>query len=396
MDSSVSLVAFGMCRHDGGDLFPPHFRSRRLLPTQTSSSPNLASTKQVMSPMSGIRQLPAEIVHRIVSIALAEYLDDLLVGAQSGACLPFCRSGPEGCATRAPPDLVESLLVASYQLHDVSSKIISSLQGYLSQEEQLAGALDRSPWSDVAEVRALRKLSLTYAHNKIPQLAVLMRHTMASVLEGYRTVFCMQFQLAGFAAQMNSWRDGLPEQQPISAVQDLHSTCEGNQKVARNVRVTLARCPAAFRDVLAPRVDACRRAIAISYAYELYIMEFEMRWQSVLELGAADVGDPLEHEEPARDLVRLIEHIRDGHAGMRADWDIAVPLDEALGVERLLALCALLREITAKDPSDRLTDAQGAAQTLLGELEARRRQPNSPGPLRNGETQYPGNEVCST
>ncbi|GJE97460.1 hypothetical protein PsYK624_136800 [Phanerochaete sordida] len=171
---------------------------------------------------------------------------------------------------------------------------------------------------------------------------------------------------------MNTWRHVFIGQRSITSLRTLYDTRAGNQKIARNVRGVLAQCPAAFRDVLGPRVDACTRDMAILHAYELYFLELKMHWRTPLVPDAADDGDPSAHEESARELVRLIQQIRDSDACTRADWDYAVPLDDALGTERLLVWCTLLREIaTTEVASEQIADAQDVARSLLSNLETR-------------------------
>ncbi|GJE97491.1 hypothetical protein PsYK624_137120 [Phanerochaete sordida] len=329
------------------------------------------------------RHLPVELIHNIVSLALAEHLDDLLVGTQSEARLPFSTSGSEFYAPREHPDLVESLMVASYQLHHVTSKIVSSFSapGRRRRSAGEAAEANGGPWLAVAKTRELRALVITHDLTKATQIAALIRLRTGSILEVYRLVFCIQYQLA-IAAQMQTWRHVVAGMESILSLQAVHSDRAGNQEIARSMREVLALCPAAFRDVLAPRVSASTLDIAIFHEYDIHVLELEIHWRTITE--------PEDEDLPAIDacvyeLTRLLRDARDASSRVHADWDHPGSLNGALDEERLEVWCTLLRGISetgnpsallreiadAEDLGERLADAQDAVRRLLADFEPR-------------------------
>ncbi|GJE85030.1 hypothetical protein PsYK624_011070 [Phanerochaete sordida] len=264
-------------------------------------------------------------------------------------------------------------MVASYQLHHVTSKIVSSLSASsrIRRSSGVSAEAKGSPWLAVAKTRELRALVITHDLTKATQIAALIRLRTGPILEVYRLVFCIQYQIA-IAAQMQTWRHVVAGTDSIMSLQAVHNARAGSQEIARSMREVLVLCPAAFREVLAPRVSASTRDIAILHEYDIQLLELEIRWRTISGPDTADDEDPVILEASIKDMTRLIRRVHDAGSRVHPDWGLAVPLDDALDEERLEAWFTLLREIVdGDDSSELLTDAKSAARGLLDDLEPR-------------------------
>ncbi|EKM57418.1 uncharacterized protein PHACADRAFT_181998 [Phanerochaete carnosa HHB-10118-sp] len=255
----------------------------------------------------GLNRLPVEIIYRILWAAVAQHIDDVVLGPRSQLPLPFYLSESGEPANREDSDLVESLLLTSYQFHQVSLQILSDAFDIPLREERL-WRLEQTPWNEVALTRKFCAMMRELDYSQLDRLAEIAK-------------------------------------EPASLISN------------------------AVREVLAPRLDGCLRKVVIVDTYDLPHAELQLRWDIITRqlstlCQEAIVSRTLEMLLGSHQ--GKIQGMQAADARALAEWDHAVSLDESIGIERLAAWCTLLRKTIAEQHCiENLAEVKTAAGSLL-------------------------------
>ncbi|GJE85044.1 hypothetical protein PsYK624_011210 [Phanerochaete sordida] len=324
----------------------------------------------VLAASTSVCSLPDDMVHNILSVALAEHFDSLLLGPESRARLPFCSVAGTVSTTRSEfPNVAESLLLVSRQFYRVTLHVLSAALSIPFRESSTdtRARLEEVPWIELSWIRKLRNL----VHNARPsmqvseigQLGAALPLSRCALGRGYRAVMHLKLHTSLPKLRLHSFPS-------IGDLQDLQRR-RPTGTLAPKAPDDISQLPDAFRSVLLKQFDMALAEEAIFYGYELYVLELALQWSlCMVSASVARHNNPGAPVQPHADRIQeLIEHIRDADSDMRTTWQYAVPLDCALGSGKLTYWSTLLRRIAGD--IDTSSPAKDAARALLQDFELR-------------------------
>ncbi|GJE85039.1 hypothetical protein PsYK624_011160 [Phanerochaete sordida] len=322
-------------------------------------------------------RLPLELLTQVVSIALAEHVDSLLVGSLAHAPLPFCKTSRQ--PSRECPDVAESLLLVSYQVHVVSVKMLSNAF-QIDMEESTPSArpeLQRSPWIAFPMVRRVlapwamsdvtrpiqRSLSSVDDLN-CPLLRVYcLVHILTSTVNLLKTMNpYVSEALAGFllAPELAKFKDD-PKWPGNSA--------------ARDIRGQFPLCPVLFQDVLRDRFEDCLITVGRYQMYDVHFMQLMEMWKATEHhlVHPDEQRTAVSVENNAAFMSYFVAKIQESDLLMRRDWIYTKPLDEALGRDRIDLWCTFLRKIRDTEHNNKHLTSDGTIilRSILQDFEER-------------------------
>ncbi|GJE85056.1 hypothetical protein PsYK624_011330 [Phanerochaete sordida] len=313
------------------------------------------------------------MVHNILSVALAEHFDSLLLGREARARLPFCAVEIEASTTRLErPDVAESLLLVSRQFYQITLHVLSAALSIPFRESSpdTRASLEENPWIELSWIRKLRSLvysaSASMEMSRIWKLGTTLPLSRCAFGRAYRAVLHLKHRKRFNRVHLRLFSD-------IEELQELQSR-HPMSVPAPDAPDDVLQLPDAFRSVLLKQVDQARVEEVIFYKYDVYATELILQWTQCVDavaVGRCDDLDALIWPNANR-IHELVEHIRDSDSDMRRTWAYSVPLDRALGTEKLTDWCTLLRRIVeANGTSQFVSIAKDASQALLQEFEPR-------------------------
>ncbi|GJE95648.1 hypothetical protein PsYK624_118340 [Phanerochaete sordida] len=273
--------------------------------------------------------LPPEILHAILSRAIARHLDDVLAASSSSPASP----------SHEDPDaqigaLVTALLAVSCQVRQTALLILSSAFGIALSRVGLWRLEDR-PWPKIESVRRILHRKFDFGADRDLLIRLMTRSACPEppILAVYLYAHVLNEISAHHFEPMV-----LPVQgggEPLAV--DSESTAHYFEVHTMN---QYAASPTAFRELLWARLEHAFAAGTIARTYGKVMLSINTTWERI-----EDFASSIDAETPPSsvstltkiicDLVAVLHTMRAHEEHFMGSWPHTVPADVAIGAERL-------------------------------------------------------------
>ncbi|GJE95641.1 hypothetical protein PsYK624_118270 [Phanerochaete sordida] len=285
--------------------------------------------------------LPPEIVHAIVSRAIARHFDDVLVGPLSLGTAPE-EERDRNNKMAAP---VTALLAVSCQVRQSALIVLSDALRIPLSRVGIWKLADK-PWKKIDRVRQLLRHTFDFHADKrsFTGFLVVMTHPEPPVL----VVYVYTHVLDELSARLpdSLFIPGPEGQTPITL-----DSCGIALLVDRHIQENYAKCPSAFQEMLYTRMDRSLARNAIAQFHTGVILPISEAWTATANL-ARRIASETVGAEPAATCARVAQELatilREMHVRERAvrrNWPHTVPIDVAIGADRLAEWCGLFDDM---------------------------------------------------
>lgn len=279
-------------------------------------------------------QLPSEILYCIVAKAVAQYVDDLILGPLSLVA---------SAAATAPQlsNVVTSLLAVSFRFRHVTLDVLSTALAIPLNKQGVWG-LREKPWKKVAAVREACAWRAGTDGKPLAALLTVRRETMPHVLMVYLTLHTIgTMDSLALGPGINAPTGPAGMQSVRAPTRDRASRLVA---LKAQLRSLCERCPAGFREVLGLRVDACLARSDMIALYELPFREVEASCREIASRLKQTAGAPVPGgAEVYVDLAwNTLNKVRRADVLVQRGWPHSTPVDAVIGAERYKSWAKLL------------------------------------------------------
>ncbi|GJE95654.1 hypothetical protein PsYK624_118400 [Phanerochaete sordida] len=272
--------------------------------------------------------LPPEILHTVISQAIARHLDDILVETSSSLVPP---SDTDTDNEIEAPVVAASLLAASCQMRHIALIVLSKALGIALSRVGI-WRLEGNPWAAIHSVRLT--LRRTYDFNGyrdiIDNLDPQSESTESPVLSVY---FCIHLIAEVFAHPFGPLVIPVAGQEPRTVSSDWFARYFEIQ-----AQKYFEACPPAFQEVIFPRLDAVRAESLIARTCGRVMPTISAAWERLEDFASrVDSESPRASvlDRTIRNIVGGLEDLRTEERNLLRSWPHTITADAAIGVGRL-------------------------------------------------------------
>ncbi|GJF00048.1 hypothetical protein PsYK624_163250 [Phanerochaete sordida] len=317
--------------------------------------------------------IPTEVLHHVLSYAVASYFEDLVAGAlefdwQKDKALRDLtgrelrdalsqetnrRLKAEEERDRVLPPSVDALLCASYQLRHVTLQVLSKTLAIPYEAEGVGRLHDLHPrailstfrrqlWDEKTDIRVeprddfAEQTSLSPVLSTYYTIAALQREIINARIFGFKSNIAMGADVFGLA--LAPWLSGhVP-------------------RWTKNARANLSRCSPAMRDMLAPHVGAAVARAHVEEIFSVFFVIADKLWDTIEEHYLDHVGDnPLAFIPPLFALLHFT--LQDGITRLNGLLDLIQT--------RYTALRLLANDLVLPQPVDEMIRPKHLRRLIL-------------------------------